>query len=474
MIGGASQRERIASQFFIASWFVFALNLVSANLSAPFQLVMLAYAITRCDVRYLPSIAILSLDKMMFPILGGGIPWHISFGFSLKIGTYIPIVYAFTVFYHLFVKHSYDKKTLPMMFLAFITIIPAVVIALKARADQMSMWQNPLGSFLAFGGCFWAILLGRTWEEGKHFVITRLVIIFCLINILEFLHWFHIFTFAECPVMIALMFAVLKGRYTAGIRALAIVGVIFAMINTLFGNYFDEAMSESLEGAAGIGSTFTRFAAAIGTLIFAYLLSKKAIFKSTIYSIPYVALACATALVFYAVGRFKYSDLAALQMAAKTSFAARFEYKLVADRGSVWSRGFDRLFQSPLIFKRLRDFEVERYVFNPETGLMQYERTLEVPPHNQFLTTMAYDGWWLGLYICCFLWWSQMRAVRAAANNLDDCESVTILLGPFLPIFIAVGTTGQSLLGSGTLGNGLVTGLFPAILYGWAEWKKKK
>ena len=144
----------------------------------------------------------------------------------------------------------------------------------------------------------------------------------------------------------------------------------------------------------------------------------------------------------------------------------RFTYKLFGDRATVWTMGWEEVKAAPYVFKDLREF----IVFDPKRGA-----TMKLLPHNQFLTLLGREGFWLGLTLSLFIVWIQVRAFRCFAQMEGDKLFASVFLPVSSSVFFAVGITGQTVLSSNMWGDGLATIVMPGIVYGkWLCMKRSR
>lgn len=459
--------ERTASAFFFVSLAILALNCVSQILAFPFQCALIIYAVVKCDIKLFPGMFLLMLDKSDFPPLQAQVI-KFNLGFSVSPTN----VFLITVFFFSLisvVRRVYDGRTLAW-FLPWLTcIVPALAMALPARSQGLaSVWQTPIIQFMTPAVYFWGICVGRTWEHGKRFFVDKMVLVLAVLNILELFSVFHIFTFAEHVTMLALLAGCLILRSGLGTKVLALIGGLFAVANVLLGRYMNMLEDKGYATSAEMGSTFTRVMVVVLGVMMIRLFWRKQVQRTIIRLIPYIALVGCLCVFVYAVGRARSMNMSDAVENKYQTWLERFEFKLVGDRGSLWSTSLDYVFEKPLFFRDL----MNQMVLTPNPQVGQMELGMRVLPHNQVLTLLVRDGWWLGLVMVFFLWWSHIRTFNAASDMVDDKALLCTLLAPYGAIFIAVGLTGQSVLFYIFCGNGMVTLAYPGIIYGALSWRK--
>ena len=175
--------DKKADAFLFFAICVFGLNIISQIAAFPLQILLMAWGLWQCNVKYIPGLIILLLDKhnvtiftkltyIKLPFLG--------FGWSI-LTTYWVILFVFVLIW--WMSGKYNRKASFWLFLWMTTIVPATVIAMNGRRESVVFWQDPFGTFLQPSLFFWGVVAGPTWERGKYYLCTRLVPIFLFINI---------------------------------------------------------------------------------------------------------------------------------------------------------------------------------------------------------------------------------------------------------------------------------------------------
>lgn len=452
-----------ADAYLLCSALVLGLNMVSQAAAFPIQLVLLCYGIIKADVKLIPGLYITLLDSAYFTFTPAIGILKFRVGIPLSVLNVFIIVMFLTTLRGI-VQNWFDQKT--MAFLPFWAsmIIPAVVIARQGQLDGVaSNWQTPLIYIMNPSIYLWGIHVGRTWDEGKMYFIRRLCFIFLLQLSLEITGQYspgcqfqnHIIPFAFGFVLVFFN----KSFFWKGVGGAAILIAVYAV---LFGNVETNIQTYGLTEETAVVSTFTRLFVmliggflvfTLGKLLKGHLLTK----------FPWLMLIMCSLVFIYATLRAGTSNqnevIRTMSDSKHSGMLARFEMKLIGDRGAVWRAAVDNeLFQPPLIFKRLKDKEV----FDPVLGR---SITLMVP-HNQFLTLVCRMGWWLGLGMALFIWWMHVREFNAAACIVDDRVTLIALLAPSAAIFVAVGLTGQHIFTQMWYASSMASMTFPGILYG--------
>ena len=460
--------ERNANLFFFSSLAILALNCISQILAFPLQCALIIYAVVKCDIKLFPGMFLLMLDKSNFPPLHAQVV-KFNLGFSISpINVFLIAVFFFSLIS--VVRRIYDSGTVAWFLPWMSCVVPALAMALSARSQGLtSVWQMPIIQFMTPAVYFWGICVGYTWEYGKGFFVDKMVMVLGVLNILELIGAFHIFTFAEHITMLALLAGCLILKSGLGIKIMAMIGGVFAIANVLLDRYLNALEDKGYATNVEMGSTFTRVMVVAFGLIMIWLFWRKQLMRTIVRQIPYVAFVFCLCVFIYAVGRARSTKMSdAVDNNYQTLFE-RFEYKLVGDRGSVWSNSIDYVFERPLLFRNL----MNQMVLTPNRKTGQMELGMRLLPHNQVLTLLVREGWWLGFFLVLFMWWSHIRAFNAASDMLDDKALLCTLLAPYGAIYIAVGLTGQTVVSYIFCANGMVTMAYPGIIYGALQWRKR-
>lgn len=452
--------------YLFAAVLVLLLGFVSQFAAFPLQIILVIYGLSRMDVRFMPGLYISLLDAAYFPFTG--LPGILKFNIVIPLS--VLNVFCITTFLLVVIqifKSRMDRKSLSFVPFWLLMAIPALVIALQGRADGvLSNWQTPLIYLLIPSLYYWGILVGRTWERGRVFFLKRFLIIFILQVGMEVLGIYRPgCEFQNHIIPIAFGFAVGTLLKSIVWKLIGCIGVVAGICGMLFERYIENTEMYQVSEETAIVSTFTRLAVVIIGL-FVLLTAGKIIRGRQMRILPWVMLLFCLIVFTYAVARANTTNQSAvvttsLSALDSTSMFRRFEMKLVGDRGSVWSDAFhNELFESPLIFKRLKDKEF----YHPILG----RNVTKMAPHNQFLTLVCRMGWWLGLSIVLFLWWMHVREFRMAAMIDDDRPTLMALLAPSVAIFVAVGLSGQHVFTQMWFASSMASLTFPGILYGAA------
>ena len=439
------------------------LNIVSQTAAFPLQIVLVVFGVVKADVKLLPGLYITLLDSAYFTFTSAIGILKFRLGIPLSVlNVFLIVMFLNTVWGVM--QNWFDKKSLRFLPFWVSMIIPALVIAGRGQLDGVaSNWQTPLIYMMNPALYFWGIRVGRTWDEGKDYFIKSFCAIFAVQVGFEILELYspgcqfqnHVVPFAFGFVLAFMNRSIIwkiVGWFSMSVSVYAV----------LFGNVRSNIEMYGLSEETAVVSTFTRFFVMLIGAFLVFTLGKT-LRGHLIKVFPWAMLFLCSVVFGYAVIRAGTSNqnevIRTMADSKHTGMLARFEMKLIGDRGAVWRAAVDdELFQSPLIFKRLRDKEI----FDPILG----RSVTKMAPHNQFLTLVCRMGWWLGLGMALFIWWMHLREFDVAASIDDDRITLITLLAPSAAIFVAVGLTGQHIFTQMWHASSMASLTFPGILYG--------
>lgn len=456
-----SSADQKAWMFLALSIGVLLLNFVSQIAAFPLQLALITYGISRRDVRYVPGVFISILDRANFFSYGMLGYLKINIGFSISVQNYA-IIFAFLYVWFQMFRGMFDARTRRMFFPWAIAFIPALAMAFLAKSDNVSSWQEPIVLCLVPAYYFWGVLIAASWSEGRIFFIRSMIGVLAILNIMEFFGVFRIFTFAECVSVICLVLGCRQIAIGIFWRILGYAGAVFAIMNTLLGRYFRVLEETGAAGSAELGSTFTRVMVVVIGAFLCVQFSRKIIRGIQIKMVPILLFVICSIVFAVSVslaekGEGVYNDYQTL--------GERFKHKLIGDRGILWRESLEHIFDSPLIVKRMKDFETVYRVYD-EYGGAEMRIGIMTLPHNEILTALVRYGWGVGLFQVLFLGWACLRACHGMAFFRGGAAESAMLLAPYLGVFFADGLTGQSLMSPVFCGNGFVTVMYPGLIYG--------
>ena len=457
-----------ADAFLVLSIFVLLLNFGSQALSMPLQACLVLWAIFKCDIKLIPAVYVLLLDKANFSVFEADLlKYRVGIALSVPnvflLGLFVLIVVAFF-------RGRIDGKS-RMFFLPWLAAsIPAAVIGWMARRNGLAMaWQSSFVDWMIPSIYFWGCLVGRSWWSGRDYFIKRMLLVSGVLAFLRLMRCFSLApAFAPDVVTVCLGLAALNSRMTLKWKIIGLISGVGAMCSMLFLRYLARQGEGLYADESDLGSTFTQLAVMIIGVGVAFAIGKL-MNRHTLKSFPWLALAFTSLVFFYSIGRANTTNASDVVTARQyNSFLERFEGKLVGDRGAVWLNAIqNEVFIRPLVFKDLRKLYVAK--MNYKTGMM--EDGMLMPPHNQVLTLLWRDGVWFGTTMILFLWWICLRAFSSSAKIFEDRISLIVLLAPFAGQFFAVGLTGQTVFTQTFCGNSIGSLFFPGVLYGAALWQ---
>ncbi len=441
--------------FFLAiAVVVFFFNLLSQIVALPVQIVLLFYALTRFDVRYLSAIFVLTLDKSYFPYFEADLI-KIDILFSLSI-PYIVVIFCFLISWWGLLQRKFDAKIRLLFVLWLVALVFAFILSWSAR-ETVSYWQAPISLTVCLGLYFWGILIGKSWNSGKEYFCKRLILILSPLSVLWSLGWFRIPSFSLQVMVVCLTMTCF---YILSLRKWLLwvmPGFVSAIYYVFFGSstyimdssYFGEGISAQI-------STFGTIFNFLFGLGLAYTIITMRGSRRILKMVPYISVCASVVIILYAVGRYR-ETLGKDVQSQFITLRERFESKLIGDRGAVWSQGVEDMFMPPYFFKRMED----SLEYGPQ-GSFQ----MKCQPHNQYLTLIVEDGWILGNVLAFFLLFFFIKSFDIISKQ-DSCIILgSVLLSSMGAIYMSVGLVGQSLLGTLFCGNAIATLVFPGIIYG--------
>lgn len=453
--------EHAADIFLWLSIGVFILNVVSQIAAFPFQILLLIFAICKRDIHYLPAITVLLLDKSMIMRFQTGI-----IKFSLGIALSVPNAFIITVFLFvcwLFLWQRMDRKSYVFVPLWVLSAIPAIIMAVQGREDRVPQtWQVPLINFMCPALYFWGCAIGKSWNVGKRYFVKRMIVMYVcfvwleLVRILSFGN-----SFSENIIAICLCVAIFRLHLGAFWKFWGVMAFFGGFANMLFQGYIQSLEETGVAGSGEVVSTFSRLGVVVLGSFVALTFGVRLKGKAVMQSFPWIMLGICSCVFALSVTLSKVGKGEGANLKGD-SVIERFEGKLFGDRGKVWAKGLDELWERPLLIKRLKDKEVVTMDYRTH----EWVYMSELLPHNQVLTLIGRSGWWLGGTLVVFLWWMCLRMFKAASELQDDPVALCLLLAPAAGIFFVVGLTGQSVLTQNFIANANASLVFPGVLHG--------
>lgn len=447
-----------ADIFFICSIGVLGINFINPAIAFPPQCLMALYALLKFDVKYLPSLLILLLDKGnftsvliegddagVFKLLIAGLPVSVLNLFLAELCAVSIIMWI-------------RKKLAPsmnlLMVLWLVSLVVSGIISIRA-IGRVPYWLNPVAGAMAFSLYFYGYLLAPSWMYGYRFLLKRFVVTGSILMLLSFFGFFSgrlLFLFAACLPAFSL-YLLLRNRDLTG-RLVAFAGLFSAYVYVLFFRYVAlERLDRVAESTSQeIGSSLTILGICVLATLFTaiYCLTPK-VFRRMTNVIPWGSLLLCFLIVVYAAKRYQATEMDGSDI---RSFQERAIFKLIGDRGQVWSDSMDEALKAPYIIKHQED----RLVLLSTNELGQ-----KLLPHNQYLFLLVIHGWLSGNILALLLWITHLRSFRAVQDGGSQYGvGVVVITGAVL--FICVGLTGQNHLIS--LGDSWGVLLFSGTAYG--------
>lgn len=453
--------DRQADMFLFLGLVSWALSCINPAVGMLVQFPLIIVLAWKCDIKTLPSLLLLMLSKSNLRafmsdelVLRVGITWSQR---SLLI-----IVLFFFALREL-MRSAYDRPTTVFAWIWLSSLIPAAIISFVARRQGLvGLWSGPIMDFLAPSMYFWAVSMGRTFDAGRYYFCTRMVLLLFVWNLFTLLPVFYVFTFIPPALAVTLtLYMWSDRRYRSwnlfGILniTLSVLVIIFARVLTLkLGNVDIRAADEH-------GSTFSGMAI-FAIALWLALTMGRTLPKAFARMLPILMVVANVLLVSFVISTQAGNEAQDVTFKYET-YEERFKWKLFGDRGAVWTDGWNDLKTPPYVFTDLRKFLVTDYFG---------ETRAKILPHNQYLTLLSQRGLWLGLVLSIFIIWVQVRAFRIATYCPMDRFVQVVMIPVGAAIFCVIGTTGQSVVSGSLWGNGLATMVMPGIVYGYWIWRQ--
>ena len=450
--------DRQADGFLMFAFFAWAMSVAHPAIGILFQLPAIIALIWKCNVKTLPALLVLMLDRSTIRIMGEA-------AFLLKIGiTLSPSnVMALALFVLVLLKivqNKYDSASNMLAWFWLPGIIPALVISFTAKRNGlMGIWADPIMAFLAPSLYFWGMSMGATYEEGKEYLFKRLTWVLLIINLLHLCLLVQVFTFTANILAICLAMYYYRIKDRSGIKTVATFGAVLAFISLVFLRYMYliAADSDQLEH-----SSFSSVGVVVVGILLAQMLGRT-IPRAVTPLIPILMVVANVSLVTFVL---ETQESSADYVEAVRDYAdmeGRFKWKMFGDRAAVWKEGWEDCKAPPLVFKDMR----QCIIFTPVGPKPK------ILPHNQFLTLISRNGWWLGVVLSLFICIVQIRVFRMVNAFANTPALLMVLIPAGAAIFGVIGVTGQSVATSGLWSNGLACYVMPGVAYGYWRWRKE-
>ena len=455
--------DKQADQAILLALVCWGLSCVYGPLGTIAQAFLIISLVWKCDVKVIPALIICHFTGGTLRFLSGR---YVLLKLGVIVSPSTVCIFAMFAFVVVSLMQSrYDNSTLAFACLWLPALIPAFYMSLTAYMNNMrSLWTWPIFDVLVPSGYLWAVLVGQTWESGKGYFLKRILVLFSMIAILRTLKVMGVWNFALTPAVICLFFISTQLKLGPKYTTLAAVGSLAGLFNLAFANYFAVEAETGYAGAAELGSTFTQVAVCAFAVSLSFGIKCKVIGRGGIRMLPYILIVMTTAVLFHAVSTLEKFGLVDQKYETITE---RWNAKLFNDRGTAWSGGLEEIKTPPYFIKDLRTFIVDDAVVGKDiSGKYIRGVGLIVPPHNQVLTLLGRDGWWLGLVLCWFMWWMHIRAVNKATLYGDDPVFMIYFIPVSVALFHILGLTGQSTCAANMNNHAFESTIVCGLIYG--------
>ena len=448
--------DRQADQLLWAAVGAWILNCIQPALGMLAQFTLIIYCVWRCDVKVLPTILLCMLTRGNLGLFRSDY-MALRLGFTISTGSMFAIATFFFAIIRL-ITGRYNLKTMTWCFVWLLAFVPASIMSFTARSNNLvGMWSYPIMDVLIPGIYFWAISAGNTYLAGKEYLFRRLLVIISIVSIFSIRRVIYIFSFFTFAMMLCMMFYVLSNKMRGRWKTWAVIGCVCGLFNFIFGRAIALQQSQGyVVEADKYGSTFSSMGTVVAAVLFAYLIGKRMASKGLFRLLPVAIVAANVAFVSFVLTTQEGDEKREVNWQAE-EFDERITAKVFGDRAGVWKIGWEEVKTPPYFIKDLRSF----YVFDPVVGW-----GMKLLPHNQFITLLAREGFWLGLTLA--LWiiaiWSRALVACYDADKNDPMKRVYLPVG--LAVFAVVGVSGQTVVSGDPWSNALVCIIFPGIAYG--------
>lgn len=460
--------DKKADQWLLFAFFAWMVACVVPPIGLILQFIGIGALVFSCNVKAIPAMLLLVLGKGSLVRVGGVMAMR--FGITLSPDSLLVILMFVMTVWNL-LKNRYDRgATLFAWLLWFPCIVPALWMSFEARAwGLIGIWSGPAMDFLIPSLFYWGMLAARTYEEGKAYLLTRLLAVLFVIGCLTAAYQVFFFSFIDYPLMFCMAIYYLRARDWRTRKGKVWAYLLFfvaAFLLVFFRAINIRAAGEVVGTADKYGSTFSRMAVVAAALFFAFTI-RRGSSRALIRSIPILMVVVNVAFTAFVLTTQQGTNRVDAAYDPDTGdMESRLKYKLWGDRASVWQMGWDEMQTPPYFIRDLRQF----MVFDAKKGGLAGK----LAPHHQFITLLSRDGYWLGAMLCVFIVWAWMRAMKGLSYQLDDTIQTVVLVPAGLAVFFVVGVTGQSVVSGGLWGNSVACIIFPGIVYGsWLERRRR-
>lgn len=450
-------------------WFSLAAWIISSFVPAVgmlLQFPVIAYLTWKADIKGIPALLMLMLGRnnIRYFDMGGQVALRLGITISPAV---MFLFVAFLVAVKVLMARRCDGGSIAFFIIWMFAGIPATIMSYEAKINGLSgYWSAPIIDFLVPSVYFWGLMVSRSYEAGKDYFVTRLLMVLVAIEALQMVRIVTIFTFIASGLIVSIFFYFARDsrRVGNGWKTFAFIGIVVSLLLMVFGRKMDLVQSQGaseLASADEYGSTFSRMAVYALVFLFVFWFKHR---SSLNRLLPILIVVANLSFVSFAINTQQNANTKRDVSFQYETMEERFNAKLFGDRAGVWTMGWEEVKTPPYFIKDMRSF----LSFSKKEGY-----GMKLLPHNQFLTLLGRHGWWLGLTLALFIIWVWMRAMKAIYYCMDDPLLYTVFVPTGLAIYAVVGTTGQAVVGSSLWANSLACIIMPAIIYGvWQDRRK--
>ena len=458
--------DKKADQWLLFAFFAWMVACVVPPIGLLLQFIGVGALVFSCNVKAIPAMLLLVLGKGNLIGVGGTMAMRL--GVTLSPNPLLAILMFVMTVWNL-LKNRYDRGATLFAWLLWLPcIVPALWMSFEARAwGLIGIWSGPAMDFLVPSLFYWGMLAARTYEEGKAYLLTRLLAVLFALGCLMAARLVSVFSFIDYPLMFCMAIYYLRARDWRTRKGKVWAYLLFFVVSFLlvFSRAINLHAADMVVNASDeYGSTFSRMAVVATALFFAFTF-RRGSSRTLIRCIPILMVVVNVAFTVFVLTTQQGAQRVETQWQASfDDFGDRLKFKLWGDRATVWQEGLDEMKTPPYFIRDLRQFYAPT-----ETGM-----GLKLLPHHQFITLLAREGYWLGAMLCVFIVWAWMRAMKGLSYQLDDTIQAVVLVPAGLAVFFVVGVTGQSVVSGDLWGNAVACIIFPGIVYGsWLERRRR-
>lgn len=458
--------DKKADQSLLFAFLAWMVACVVPPIGLLLQFIGIGALVFSCNVKAIPAMLLLVLGKGNLIGVGGTMAMRL--GVTLSPNSLLVILMFVMTVWNL-LKNRYDRGATLFAWLLWLPcIVPALWMSFEARAwGLIGIWSGPAMDFLVPSLFYWGMLAARTYEEGKAYLLTRLLAVLFVLGCLMAARLVSVFSFIDYPLMFCMAIYYLRARDWQTRKGKVWAYLLFFVVSFLliFARAIAIRAADLVVGESDeYGSTFSRMAIVAVAFFFAFAFRRGAS-RTLIRCIPILMVIVNVAFTVFVLTTQQGSQrVDVVYKQSFDDFGDRLKFKLWGDRATVWQEGLDEMKTPPYFIRDLRQFYVPT-----KAGM-----GLKLLPHHQFITLLARDGYWLGAMLCVFIVWVWMRAMKGLSYQLDDTIQTVVLVPAGLAAFFVVGVTGQSVVSGDLWGNSVACIIFPGIVYGsWLERRRR-